>query len=267
MINTCESYGRTKSLDAHRELSCVIKNVPTPTSLLPATRTRYSNVWPVTMPAPDGPRLVIGTQSCNVLATSSIRLDTSGMVSVGGSTLYFQLTTADNSKAVRIFLDRESVESAFELGRDKDAWTVSRRNILCQLRQLRSKFHDASTYFLCRASGYLTRHHVSQPYSVFTLINFDQSRPGSGAAAGSIFKAIAISVIKEGVNAKLYLSTMKECRGQCGDTKIASTLYAIIGLFSPEIDAILIIGNHQLNTELEILATHMSSYIATANKS
>ncbi|KAG9319151.1 hypothetical protein KVV02_000725 [Mortierella alpina] len=219
------------------------------------------------MSAPDGPRLVIGTQSCNVLVTSSLRLDTLGMGSVGGSTTSFQLNTADDSKAVKIFLDLESVESAFDLARNKDAWTVSRRNILCQLRQLRSKFHDASTYFLCRASGYTTRHHVSQPYSVFTLINFDQSRPGSGAAAGSIFKTIAIRIIKEGENAKLYLSTLKECRGQCGDTKIASILDAMIGLFSPETDSIPIIGNCQLNTQLEILAGHMSSFLATANKS
>ncbi|KAG0009481.1 hypothetical protein BGZ80_002346 [Entomortierella chlamydospora] len=199
--------------------------------------TRYSEVWPTTMPAPDGPRLVIGTQ------TSSLRLDTLGMGSVGGSKTSFQLTTADDSKAVRIFLDLESVGSAFDLARDGDAWTVSR-----------------GIFF------------TNCDSCVFTLVNFDQSQHGSEAAAGSMFKAIAMGVIKEGENAKLdlsspafliepdfetLLSTLKECRRQCGDTKIASTFDAMIGLFSPDTNSIPIIGNRQLNSELEILAKDM----------
>ncbi|KAG0001323.1 hypothetical protein BGZ79_004807 [Entomortierella chlamydospora] len=216
MVNTCESHGRTKSVDG----GCPSR----------ALMRQKGEVWPTTMPAPDGPRLVIGTQ------TSSLRLDTLGMGSVGGSKTSFQLTTADDSKAVRIFLDLESVGSAFDLARDGDA------------------------------------RHADQPYSVFTLVNFDQSQHGSEAAAGSMFKAIAMGVIKEGENAKLdlsspafliepdfetLLSTLKECRRQCGDTKIASTFDAMIGLFSPDTNSIPIIGNRQLNSELEILAKDM----------
>lgn len=96
IVNTCEAYGRTKSVDTHRELSCVKKGVPTSTSLPPNTTLRYDEVWPVTITAQGGPRLVIGMQLCNVLVTS-LRLDTLGIGSVGGSTLSFQLNNASKS--------------------------------------------------------------------------------------------------------------------------------------------------------------------------
>ena len=126
------------------------KGTPMSTSLPPSTESRYRDIWPLTISAQDGPRLVIGTQSCIALLTSSLRLDISGTGSVGGSTLSFLLSTAEDSMATMIFLDRDSVKAAFDLALNKKAWSVSNQNILCQPRQVRSKFHDASTYFLCR---------------------------------------------------------------------------------------------------------------------
>ncbi|KAI8595148.1 hypothetical protein EDD21DRAFT_344865 [Dissophora ornata] len=173
MVNTCEIYGRTKTVDIHREpIVSVKKGKPISTPLLPSTKLRYSDAWPLTLASKDGPRLVIGTQSCNALVTSSLRLDIPGIGSVGGSTLSFLLNTVEDSYATKFFLDQESVKAAFDLALNTDAWSVSNQNILSQLRQLRSKFLDPSTYFLCRASGYITRSHTCHPHSVFTLANF-----------------------------------------------------------------------------------------------
>ncbi|KAF9897277.1 hypothetical protein BX616_005884 [Lobosporangium transversale] len=48
MLNTVESYGRTKDVDAHREPFGTIKGVAIPTTLSPPTKTRYKDVWPTT---------------------------------------------------------------------------------------------------------------------------------------------------------------------------------------------------------------------------
>ncbi|KAG0339211.1 hypothetical protein BG004_006919 [Podila humilis] len=50
------------------------KNVIISISLPPSTRTRYTDPWPMTINAQEGAGLVIGTQSCNALATSSLCL-------------------------------------------------------------------------------------------------------------------------------------------------------------------------------------------------
>ena len=82
MANTVETYGRTRPVDAHREPFAVKKGMPIPTSLPPSTNTRYKDVWPLTIAASEGERLVIGTQSFNALITSSLRLDSEAPATV-----------------------------------------------------------------------------------------------------------------------------------------------------------------------------------------
>lgn len=130
IANTIEIYGRTRGVDTHRESFCVRKGVAIPTSLPPSTKTRYTDVWPMTISAQDGARLVIGTQPSNALVTSSLRLDLPEQASVGGTTLSFVLSTADASNATRIFLDQESVNAALVLAANKKAWAVSNRSLL-----------------------------------------------------------------------------------------------------------------------------------------
>lgn len=73
--------------------------------------------------------------------------------------------------------------------RSKNLWSFT---------TIRVQISRCLDFFLCHASGFLTRNHVSQPYPVFTAANFDQSQPGSGTAAGSMFRTIALAVIKQG---------------------------------------------------------------------
>ncbi|KAG0339319.1 hypothetical protein BG005_003509, partial [Podila minutissima] len=265
--NTVEVYGRKQSVDAHRERFGAKKGIASKTSLPPATQTRYRDVWPLTLPDSDGERLLLGTHSFNALVTSSLRLDSKEPASVGGSTSSFRLLDPQDSAATRIYLDKESVEAGLSIAGNKDASFISVRNKLDQLRQLRSKFHDGSTYRLCRASGYLTMRHTCSPYTVFTLTDFDQSHSRDGQAASTLFQDIAKNVLRLGSMAVLRLDAVRTLRALCSASgNIGKTFDKIIACFPADENTIPIIGNVVLNAELEDLAQVLSSYISTANK-
>ncbi|KAK3840329.1 MAG: hypothetical protein JOS17DRAFT_16065 [Linnemannia elongata] len=266
--NTVEAYGRKKSVDTHRERFSTKKGVATMTSLPPPTKTRYKDVWPLTILDSDGEGLFLGTHSFNALVTSSLRLDSREPASVGGSTSSFQLRDKQDSAATRIFLDKESVECALDIARNKNASYISASNKLDQLRQLRSNFHDGSTYRLCRATGFLTKRHTCNPYTVFTLLDFDQSQLSEGQTASTIFHEIAKDVLSQGSRAVLRLETVTKLRTQCSERGNIGKLFdKIIGCFPSGQQTIPVIGNTILNTELKALAEILSSYISTANKS
>lgn len=66
IVNCVEVYGRTQSVDAHREAFGLKKGVPIKTSL-PNENSRYPNLLPITMNDKDGTKLVIGTKTFNAL--------------------------------------------------------------------------------------------------------------------------------------------------------------------------------------------------------
>ncbi|KAG2195136.1 hypothetical protein INT47_007000 [Mucor saturninus] len=69
LLNTIEVYGRTENVDIHRGIS-------TPEdSTLPSSSSPYPNVWSCVKSTRDSRKLIIGTQSCSALVTSSLRLD------------------------------------------------------------------------------------------------------------------------------------------------------------------------------------------------
>ncbi|KAF9958060.1 hypothetical protein BGZ72_000925 [Mortierella alpina] len=266
--NTVEVYGRKVSVDSHRERFSSKKGVVSNSSLPPSSfKTRYTLVWPLTIAGPDGEKLLLGTHSFNALITSSLRLDSRHPASVGGATSSFQLRESQDSAATRIFLDKEAVERAFAIAKDRRASYISVFNKLDQLRQLRSKFHDGSTYRLCRASGFLTLHHTCNPYTVFTLADYDQSQSTEGRAASSLFQKIAGGVLIQGSESTLHLDTVTALRSQCSELgNVGKALDKVISCFSSGQKEIPVIGNTALNAELEGLAQILSSYICTANK-
>lgn len=144
--NTVEVYGCKQSVDAHCEWFGTKKGIASKTSLPPATQTCYRDVWPLTLPDLDGEWLLLGTHSFNALVTSSLHLDSKEPASVSSSSLSFQLLDLQDSAMTCIYLDKESVEAGLSIAGNKDASFVSVRNKLDQLCQLRSKFHDGSTY-------------------------------------------------------------------------------------------------------------------------
>lgn len=215
--------------------------------------------------ATEGERLVIGTQSFDALVTSSVRLDVRGQGSVGAVTGTFQLTNEAEATATRIFLDKESLDTGVALCQDPKAYRITNSHLHCQLRQLKMKCYDSSTFFLCRATGPLTKAHSLQPCTIFTFCNHRQSRDGHRASR--LFFKVGTAVLQDGNDAVLEVSTVQECRRSCSnETKsIPPVVDSILGLFKNGTSTIPILGNRELNGYLETLASILSSYISGAN--
>ncbi|KAF9273476.1 hypothetical protein BGZ68_001486 [Mortierella alpina] len=265
IANTVEVYGRTRMVDAHREPFVVRKGRPVANSLPPSVNITYKDVWPVTVMAPEGERLIIGT---GTHISSSVRLDVKMEASVGGTTPSFLLTNAEHSKATKIFLDQESVEAGLKLAGNKETWAVSGRDLLSQLRQTKTKFHDASTYYLCRSSSHFARNHPCQPYTIFTLASFDQAANGDGAAVSNIFDKIASSIVQSGSKAVLDKESVMQQRARCTDnSNAAKEIDGILSLYTPKEVCLPVLGNQVLNKYLETLAQLLSPYVSKANRS
>lgn len=262
MANSIEVYGRKKNVDLHRDPFGNRKHYAIPTSLPPPRKTRYPDVWPTSLNNNDGLKLVIGTQSFNALITSSLRLDEAARPNVGGVATNFQLTTTESSLSTFIYLDEESIDKANRWVDKINATSLGYSNIMDQLRQLSTKFDAPSSYYLCRASGPITKSHQCHPYSIYTLYDFDRGRN----PASKIFADIGISVLKNGRQASLSKALVDECiLATVG--KANGLLAEIRALFPDEVLCIPILGNPKLNDILEKLATCLHPYIITANNS
>ncbi|KAG0297813.1 hypothetical protein BGZ96_004743 [Linnemannia gamsii] len=266
IANTVEPYGRQKTVDIHREPFIVQKGQPATTSLPPSIKTPYKKVWPVTVPTIDGKRLIIGTKSFDALITSSLRLDKVAEPSIGASTPSYVLTDISQSLATTIFLDAEYLDIGLRMAKNKDAWSVSSSDLLHQLRQVKTKFFDASTFYLCRASSFFADNHTCQPYTIFNLASFDQAHSGDGVAASNLFHTIACDVIRDGSHAILKKERVRQLRGQCTEQgSISIEFDGIMNLYGDE-SSVSILDNRDLNAFLENLASHLSPYVSKANK-
>ncbi|CEG82315.1 hypothetical protein RMATCC62417_16399 [Rhizopus microsporus] len=245
IINTVEAYGRGKSVDIHREIFGMKKGTAIETSLPPAFNIRYPDVWPTTLSTSDGKKLLIGTQSCNLLVTSSLRLDKVDDPCVGATTVNFDLQNKTNSLACAIYLDVESVTKSLALANEPATKSINKYGYLYQMRQLNSKYDDGTSYFLVRCSSHFARNHAAQPFTLFTLADFNNVRN----PAASLFNAIACNVLESGNTAVVNKGLILELQARSTDTCIP------------------ILKNAQLNKSLEKLAILLHPSLANANKS
>lgn len=261
MLNTIEIYGRTKHVDIRRESFGTKKHNALPTSLPPPVPTLYPDVWPVTLQKSDGTKLLISTQVSNALATSTIRLDTKEPPTVGSTTLNFQLTSKQDSFACRIFIDCDSLRSAMAMIDNSNTTSFSNPHILYQLRQITTNISSPSAYVLCRTSGFITKSHSCQPYTIFTLADYDRGRN----PCAKLFRLLAILVLKYGIDARLYKKDVLELWSASAG-KMKSMLDNILALFDDDTN-ITILNNKDLDTHLQQLAVQLMPYIVSANKS
>ncbi|KAL0087051.1 hypothetical protein F4703DRAFT_1850187 [Phycomyces blakesleeanus] len=262
LVNTVETYGRTKSVDIHRELST------SATSSILTTTPMYPNIWPCIQSTRDGSKLVIGTQSCDCLITSIVRLDRNEKPKVGPLSFYF----AASPQHTRIFIDQDSWEKAKEIESNTSIRSVEPFNLVGQARQLRSHFHHPSTYFLCRASSHLALPHYCQPYTVFTYCDHEgvkksMDNESSSVIASKLFQRIAYTVIKSPSEASIKKDLVVSLHGQCNnDSKIKNLFTDLIMLFG-NCTEMPIIGNMELNNcVLKNMANIISPDICKANE-
>ncbi|KAF9190063.1 hypothetical protein BGZ49_003738, partial [Haplosporangium sp. Z 27] len=266
LVNCVETYGRKQQIDAHRERTNLTKDKAPQSSIPPFGETRYKDVWPTTM-SQDGTKLVIGTHSFNALITSSIRLDMKEPPSIGAVTSSFLLRDPQSSSNTKIFLNCNSLNEALRIVKEKDIFYRSEENVLEQLRQVRSKFDEPTTYNLCRASSEIAKDCTMQPFSVFTLVGSDSMEAGYGRAAAKIFNVIATNVLSGVKEPRLEHNVVEKSMEPCTkeEGKIYETLLELDALFKDQ-NSILIFGNKNLNRVLMKLAPQLSSYISHANK-
>ncbi|KAF9582548.1 hypothetical protein BGW38_000073 [Lunasporangiospora selenospora] len=268
IANAVEMYGRESTVDIHHNSFGLRSGQSMTTPPPAATKTPYKKVRPVTLSTLDGgSRLIIETTSFNALITSSLRLDKVVKPSIGVSTPSFKLINKGDVLATRIYLDARNLQTGLKMAGNRDTWNVSNSNVLCQLRQVKTKFFDASTYYLCRGSSHFTRFHPYQPYTIFSLASCEQFECGDNVEASNLFHNIASNVIKDGAQAVLEKKTVQQLRSRCTDQgSIPNEFDRILSLYGDDDDSMPILDNHDLNDPLESLASHLSPFIATANK-
>lgn len=262
LVNTVEIFGRTKTVDVYREGFGKLKSTVQSTSLPPTTlKSLYPGVWPATTEGRDGKKLVIGTEVSNVLVTSCLRLDTKLSPVVGSSSSAFDLSSVKNSVSTKIFLDKESLDTCLKMAATSTTTRISDTHILYQLRQIRSKFDQQGAYQLCRASGPLTKSHIYQPYTVFTIADYNHGRNPTAL----LFRTIAELVLKNGLDAKLTKSLIQQCVSKSKAKGQTKPLECILCLYNDNNDPISILDNAPLNENLETLANLLMPSIVAAN--
>ncbi|KAG0041042.1 hypothetical protein BGZ82_000021 [Podila clonocystis] len=100
LLNRVKVYAQAKTLDAHCENFSEQNSKSDRNSWLPAFKTPYPGVWPVSIRSTFEHRLIIGTRFFDALVTSCLRLDRDFVAepqSVGASTLNFELASDDDS--------------------------------------------------------------------------------------------------------------------------------------------------------------------------
>ncbi|KAF9578001.1 hypothetical protein BGW38_006451 [Lunasporangiospora selenospora] len=267
MINEVEVYCRERTADCHREHSGLIKGTPRDSSMPRTTgEDLYKGVRPVTIPAEmNSKRLVIGTLTCDILVTGCIGFGNGSppSVSVGGSTVVIEIAKNDTSNW-RIFLDNERVKQARKIAK-KSIIKTTRDMGIWQLRQLRSKFHLLDTYDFSRFSGPLTATPLLRPCTIFTVANFGNIS-GARYAAAEMFNKIGKAIICRGKNAVVEREDVSRWLEECSlSREWVVPFQTILNLFKTE-DSIGIIGNSDLNKQLEIIAELLMSKINDANK-
>ncbi|KAF9154223.1 hypothetical protein BGX21_004183 [Mortierella sp. AD011] len=267
LFNETETFGRNRTADSHNEQLGVRKGEPRKTSV-PSTTGEdfYRGVHPVTLVQKDGQRLVIGTNTCDILVTSCVRLDNfkENWVSVGGETLNYVIPIQE-SKNIRIFLDAECIKIAKRMLR-KSVSEITENMGVENLRQIRTKFDIQDTFNQFRCSGPLTNSILYRPNTVFTLANFGNGEKAQNAA-GFILNKVGISMINGGESSALPKDVVLHCKEICSPNSLYFDLICEIeGLYSEDDRTIPIIGNKALDKILTNLAESLSRKITEANK-
>ncbi|CEP17759.1 hypothetical protein [Parasitella parasitica] len=267
LVNCVEVFGRRRTLDAHRE-SFRTKNGGSMCTSIPPEDTKYKNVYPTTITDADGTKLVIGTKTFNALITSSLRLDALFNPEVGPNVMSFDLNDSSKAKTTTIFIKESAWKEAAEIAQNNNAASITSYDLIYQLRQLRTRFHQQSTYFLCRASNETVDNLAARPYTIYTLAEWDNGNDNADyRTASKLFQTIAINVI--GGNPRLEKYTISSL---CSELKVEGTavhhiFQSISTQFSDDTTFITIIGNKSLNHELQKLANLLAPAITKANQS
>lgn len=269
LVNCTEIYPRLPCLDGHFERFKQVHQ-RSPASSIPEDDAQYPDVQVCVMENDNTNKLVIGTKSFNALLTSTIRLDVDHIPTIGASSI----NGFSPTKTTRIYLDQRVVKMLNEWVEkkkiEKNAGTALVNYPLCvfdeltQLRQVRPKFNDPSTYQFLRRYSSVTNDLRLRPITVWTLADTSPTNDttSDGRTASLLFRTIAIKVWEA---EKLDLASVTAIQINL-EFKIGKLLIIVRNLFQENQETISIIGNKALNTVLTSMANVMGPYINSVNK-
>lgn len=257
LVNCIELYSRVLSLEAHTE-----KDIANMTNLLPTVFSQYPDLSIVKLENDNSVRLVIGTNVSNFLVTSSIRIDNeSYLPELGPTTANIKITS--NS---RIYISENSIKKCNRMIESKKHELVMRHELF-NLKQIRSKFHLASTYTFSRGFSMFTQAMTNVPLTVFTASDCKHLTSREAKIASSILQEVAWGVIEGGD--KLYLSAIKSLITSLPkdiNITVSKAIDSIEKMFENE-EYTQIINSIKLNAYLEILSRFIyNNGVASANK-
>jgi hypothetical protein len=182
-------------------------------------------------------------------------------VNLGPSTTHFL-----PSQNTRVFLDNDAIGTVKLMLVNDSLVSAQTMPILYQLRQLRPKFHNLSSYIECQASPSLASRLEHQPATIWTLYDQDslQAKPTQEKVGSMLFRSVALSAIRQGGEAVLHLNEVKGLAEMTNDTVVGKILKNIIDLFDK--DTLPVIRNQPLNAKLTDLAAAVSKGNARENK-
>ncbi|KAG0928978.1 hypothetical protein G6F32_012418 [Rhizopus arrhizus] len=269
-----EVYGRTRSVDVHRE-DFTVKSKQQPSSSLPPPRSPYRNIWVTTIIDNHGSKLIFGTKTFNSLVTSSIRIDSPYEPEVGPSTHHFTISSNEQSRNIKIYIHKESWNKAKKLMMEPHNHIINTYDFLYQTRQIQTNFHYRSTYNRSRAACMITDNHTLYPYNIFTLSQCDNGHDISDYKTMSeVFREIALKIFDEedsnieedeivgSLKKKFIENQIQKCKSE---GEIIKILQSILNLYGDDVE-IPVINNSQLNKLLELSVNQLLPVITRVNE-
>ncbi|KAI8143675.1 hypothetical protein BJV82DRAFT_485733, partial [Fennellomyces sp. T-0311] len=135
-------------------------------------------------------------------------------------------------------------------------------NDLIQLRDVRTKFSNKSTYHLCRGASFHVHKRKLLPYTLWTLADVADENNAWEIVNSRIFQTVALSMIYN--KCQLYKEDLEALLYGCSQD-IGKYLRAILDLFKPGHAYILILKNAELNKILEQIAISLGPAVDHAN--
>ncbi|KAI8052255.1 hypothetical protein BDF22DRAFT_743829 [Syncephalis plumigaleata] len=192
-ITCVEAYCKCSHIDVHCEHYVGAESTQSDPGKVNNKHDSYNGVCIKAAHEYNTAHIRIGLQTSNLLVVGSIRVDVEDSASLGIANNIFKPT-----KYTRLFFDPRSIQKAEQLVKDNIA-EIQGAYDYARLRQLRSKFDEESTYYMCRAAadGFLA--HQNWPITIWTYANVEtkSGKASSTKIASSLFIKVATCVFEQ----------------------------------------------------------------------
>lgn len=264
LILSLEVYGRDPEIDSHAEQRTSNGSSRKSTSV---PTLDQNNFQICTLHQTEGKnvsfKLIFGTHPFNALVTASVRIDNLIDKPECGPNTFNFIVPPDSNTKYKLYIDSQSWSDSLTLDQKTNLCSIYTHSRLMQLRQLQTRFHEIDTYLSSRSA--LFHGYLQQPVTVFTFCKSSTSN-SSGIISSRLLATLATLVIRDGENSLLEKKTVEKLLSELKDqTKVKIIFLRLLELFNDG-DSIPIIGNTELNSLAEELASLLASYLSTANK-